>query len=89
MNLRRRLEMLEKELMGDEPIILHMPHGSTETIPNTSDYMLDLGMRAARGERSRDLELIARSIGATEPGGAHMMELVRIFLKQPENEGGA
>ena len=33
MNLHRRLEALEKELVS-EPIILHMPDGSTETLTN-------------------------------------------------------
>ncbi len=33
MNLNRRLEALEKELVGG-PFILHTPDGSTETLPN-------------------------------------------------------
>ena len=36
MNLRRRLEALEKEPVS-EPIITHMPDSSIETLPNHGD----------------------------------------------------
>ena len=32
MNLRRRLEALERSQMGGQPIVLHMPDGRTETL---------------------------------------------------------
>jgi hypothetical protein len=83
MNLRRRLDALEKGLMGAEPIVLHMPDGRTETIPSRGNYMFDLFLRACQGERTPEMELIARSISSIEPDGAHMVDLVRICLNGP------
>lgn len=60
-----------------------MPDGRTETIPSRGEYMLNLFTRACSGERTREMELIAESISATEPGGAHMSELVRVLLNSP------
>lgn len=64
MNLRRRLQALEKGLMGAEPIVLHMPDGRTETIPSRGDYnaepvyarlqwRADAGDGADRGKHQR------------------------------------
>ena len=69
MNLRRRLDALEKELMGAEPIVLHMPNGRTETIPSRDEDMLNLFSRACSGERTREMALIAQSINSVEPNG--------------------
>jgi len=85
MNLLRRLEALEKEKKFDrESIILHMPDGRSETLPGLNDYALDLFTCATRGERTPELELIAQSIRSTEPGGAHMIDLVRALLNGPK-----
>jgi hypothetical protein len=83
MNLRRRLDALKKGLMGVEPIVLHMPDGRTETLPGRGEYMLNLFTRACSGERTPEMKLIAESIGSTEPGGAHMVDLVRALLNSP------
>ena len=85
MKLLRRLEALEKEKeFAGESIILHMPDGRSETLPGHNnyalDYALDLFTCATRGERTLELELIAQSISSTEPGGAHMIDLVRVLL---------
>lgn len=82
MNLRRRLEALENQL-SSEPIVLLMPDGRIETLPGRGEYMLNLFMRARDGERTREMELIAESIGSSEPGGAHMIDLVRALLNSP------
>ncbi|MGP8243965.1 MAG: hypothetical protein ACLQVN_05545 [Bryobacteraceae bacterium] len=79
MNFRRRLEVLEKGLIG-EPILLQMPDGRTETIPGRGDYVLDLILRVWRGDRTPEIELIAQSISSIEPGGGHMLDLARAFL---------
>ena len=60
MNVRRRLELLEKRL-GSEPIVLKMPDGRTERIQGRGDYVLDLFSRSLRGDRTPELELIAQA----------------------------
>lgn len=71
MNLRRRLEALEKSQTGSELIALDMPDGRAEKLRGD---VLDLFSRALRGDRTPQKELIARSISSTEPDGAHMIE---------------
>jgi len=78
-NLRRRLEALEKHLTS-EPIVLLMPDGRTETLRGD---VLNLFSRAVRGERTPEIDLIAQSIGYVEPGGGHMIDLTRALLNGP------
>jgi hypothetical protein len=85
MNLRRRLDSLEKELTGSELIVLHMPDGRAETLRCS---VLDLFTRAIRGDRTPEVELIARSISSTEPDGAHMIDLARALLNGPNVDVG-
>lgn len=90
MNLRRRLAALEKRLIS-EPTLLMMPDGRTASIPGRSDYLLQLLAVAARGanispEQAADLDLIRRSTDAKEPGGGHMVELIRCCLLGPGKE---
>jgi hypothetical protein len=88
-NLRRRLEALEEQLTS-EPVLLLMPDGRTETLPGHNDYVLNLLSRAVRGDRTLEMELVARSVSSIEPGGAHMVDLVRALLNGPveaEDEG--
>jgi hypothetical protein len=81
-NLRRRLEALEEQLTS-EPILLLMPDGRTETLPGHNDYVLNMLSRAVRGDRTPEMERVARSVSSIEPGGAHMVDLVRALLNGP------
>jgi hypothetical protein len=50
--------------------------------------VLGLLGRAVRGDWTPEMELIARSQSSAEPGGAHMIDLVRALLNGPiENAG--
>jgi hypothetical protein len=84
-NLRRRLAILEQQLTS-EPIVLLMPDGRTETLSGSGAAVVDLFARAFRGERTPEIELIARSISSTEPGGAHMIDLARALLNRPNED---
>jgi hypothetical protein len=86
-NMRRRLEALEEQLTS-EPILLLMPDGGTETLPGQNDYVLSLLRRAVRGDRTPGMELVARSVSSTEPGGAHLIDLVRALLNSPVENAG-
>ena len=69
--------------MTGGPIVLPMPDGRSETLPGHNGYVLNLLSRAVRGEQTQEMELVARSISSTKPGGAHMIDLVRALLKDP------
>ena len=66
-----------------DPVELKMPDGRIETLPGCNDYVLDLVARTVRGDRTPEMELIAQSISSAEPGGGHMIDLVRAFLNGP------
>ena len=86
-NLHRRLTLLEKHVTS-ELIVLLMPDGRVDTLPGHNDYVLGLLSRAVRGDRTPEMELIARSESSTEPDGAHMIDLVRALLNGPLEERG-
>jgi hypothetical protein len=79
-NLHRRLEALETSRTGSEPIVLYMPDGRSETLRGS---VLELFARARDGDRTPEVELIARSVNSTEPDGAHMIDLARALLNGP------
>src|ERR1035438_8741164 len=83
----RRSKALEERLTS-EPILLQMPDGRTATLPGHNDYVLDLLARAVRGDRTPEMDLIAQSVGSAEPGGAHMIDLVRALLNGPNGGCG-
>jgi hypothetical protein len=77
------LELLEKPL-NSEPIVLQMPDGRTETLCGRGDYVLDLFLRACRGDLAPEIELVAQSVSSAEPGGGRMLELARALLNGPQ-----
>jgi hypothetical protein len=83
MNLHRRLEALEKRHLRN-PIVLQMPDGRIVTLPNRSGYLFDLVLRVLRGDRTPEMELVAKSISSFEPGGGHMLDIVRAFWPRSE-----
>ena len=80
MNLRRRVQVLERSQTIREPIVLYMPAGRIETLRGNA---LELFSRARDGDRTPEVELIAQSISSTEPDGAHMIDLARALLDSP------
>jgi hypothetical protein len=82
MNLRKRLEALERGILRD-PITLTMPNGRTETMLAHGDYLLRLFLAATSKEdlgpkQAANLELIRRSTG-----GNSMIDMIRCFLQGP------
>jgi hypothetical protein len=82
-DLRRRLETLEKDLSPGEAILLLMPGGRVETLQGEA---LELFSSAVRGDRTPEMELIAQSVSSIEPHGAHMIDLVRALLNGPRQD---
>ena len=80
MKLNQRLEVLEREIING-PIVLMMSDGRTKTLPG--NQVTCLLARLVRNERTRDIELVARSISSSEPGGGHLIDLARAILNSP------
>jgi hypothetical protein len=85
MNLHRRLKLLERQFTG-EPVLLKMPDGRTEKLQGRGDFLLDLVARSMNGDRTPEMELIAQSVSSTEPGGGHLVDVVRAFLNGPNED---
>jgi hypothetical protein len=82
MNLRKRLEALEKGILR-EPETLTMLDGRTETMVAHGDYLLRLFLAATGKEglsrkQAANLDLIRRSTG-----GNPMIDMIRCFLQGP------
>ena len=60
-NSEKRIEALERRIVFD-PITLFFADGSSTQIGARRDYVLNLFAAACRGERSPQVELIARSV---------------------------
>jgi hypothetical protein len=87
MKLNKRLEALEAALIN-EPTLLRMPDSSVASIPGRGDHLLRLfdvaiGGEAISREQAAELDLIRQSTGSREPGGGHMVNLIRCFILGP------
>ncbi len=74
--------------MITEPVILYFADGSTRKICGRGDFLLRLFQGACGGqdlspEQTAHHDLIRQSISAQEPGGGHMVELLRCLLNGP------
>ncbi len=82
MNVRRRLEALEKGF-GTESRMLTMPDGSTVAISGKRDYLFRLflvavGREAISPRQAAQLDLISKSTG-----GGPMADMIRCMLHGP------
>jgi hypothetical protein len=84
MNLRTRIENLEKRLLGSGPITLTMPNGRIETIPVPPKFrggMLRLYTDLVQGKRPHEAALIRDCVEHNEPGGGRMVNLTKVMLE--------
>ena len=88
--------MLEKGF-STEPTVLIMPDGRTVSINGPGDYLMQLLGVAVDGEdagpqQAAHLDLIRRCTASKEPGGGHMVDLIRALLLGPvgseQGQGG-
>jgi hypothetical protein len=92
MKLEKRIRALEARLTTGA-VVLHFADGSTRQICGRGDFLLGLfpgafGGRDFSPAQAAQLELIRRSVDAEEPGGGHMIELLRALLHEPAEEPG-
>ena len=88
MRLEKRIHALESRLITD-PVVLHFADGSTRKMCGRGDFLLSMALGACGGAdlssgRATQLDLIRQSVAAQEPGGGHMIELLRIVPGQAE-----
>jgi hypothetical protein len=86
-SIEKRVRALERRFTAD-PVVLYFADGSAREICGPRDFVLRLLTAAAwRGDLSpgqkEQLDLIRASVGSVEPGGGHLIELVRCFLEGP------
>jgi hypothetical protein len=87
MKLEKRVQALEARWIAD-PVMLHFADGSTREIPGSGDYLLNFFI-AVCGEKDltpgqrKQVEWVRQCVGATQPGGGYMIELLRSFLDGP------
>ena len=79
--------MLEKGF-STEPTVLIMPDGRIASINRPGDYLMQLLGVAVGGEhvspqQAAHLDLIRRCRASKEPGGGHMVDLIRALLLGP------
>jgi len=83
MNFEKRLRALEARLITD-PVILHFADGSKRELHGPGDFASRLfhGVFGAdvSPAHAAQLELIRECVGSEEPGGGHMIELLRCLL---------
>lgn len=95
--LEARIRKLESRFIT-EPMVLEFADGSTRELRGPKDFVMDLFAGICPGanltpQRAEQLELIRQSVCSREPGGAHMVELLRAILCSPsepalESESG-
>ncbi len=66
-----------------DPATLFFADGTSAQIGGRGDYIPNLVAGAAGGERSPQMELIARSVRSEEPGGGQLLDLARALLNGP------
>jgi hypothetical protein len=84
MNLEKRLRALESGGITD-PVILHFADGSTRRISG-GQYLVEL-LSAATGRanvlENQHLNWVRECVAAHEPGGGHMIEVLKVIFHGP------
>jgi hypothetical protein len=88
MKLRRRVEALEATLLAD-PVVLHFDDGSRRELRGPDGFLVQLLFAVLRKSdispvQAERLKLIRRAVGAQEPGGSHLVELMQVLLAARE-----
>jgi hypothetical protein len=82
--IERRVRALERRFTAD-PVVLYFADGSAREICGPRDFVLRLLAAIAWGgdlspAQKEQLDLIRASVDSVEPGGGHLIDLVRCFF---------
>jgi hypothetical protein len=90
MNLEKRVRALEKRMLS-KPVILHFADGSTKEIRGPRGFLVKLfaGLSGEKldPEQAEQFELVRRCIRAEEPGGGHLIAMLKALMPEPGDEG--
>jgi hypothetical protein len=92
MRMLERIRRLEREFIK-KPVILHFADGRTEELHGRGNFVVSL-LRAANRKQppnsaeAEQLDMIRRSTSSEEPGGARMIEFIRVILQAREDVDG-
>lgn len=86
MRLEKRIRAVETRKTPD-PVVLYFEDGSTREICGRGDFLFEL-FQGICGEdispsQAAHLALIRRAICVREPGGGHMVELMKSLIDEP------
>jgi hypothetical protein len=85
MKIKKRIRALETR-MTSGPVILHFGDGSTTEICGPRGFLLKLFPGIDSGDldpvQAEQLDLICQSVASEEPGGGHMVDLLRALLHE-------
>lgn len=86
MSLLNRILKLESQFVQEKTRLI-MPSGEIVTLTGRGDFILQLAGAMVKGvltpEQKRQARLIGASTSIEEPGGGHMLELVRAWVNGP------
>ena len=87
MRVEKRVRALEARYIKD-PVVLYFADGSTAEVCGHGDFLLNLVADACSGgelkpEQAKQTDLVRRSVGAREPGGGRLTEVLRCVLDGP------
>lgn len=90
MRLEKRIRALEARFTKD-PVVLFFADGSTREIRSHGDFLLSLVADTCRGTdlgpgQAAQMDLIRQSVAAQEPGGGHLVEVLRCLLDGPAEQ---
>jgi len=77
-----------------DPVVLYFADGSTAEVCGHGDFLLRLLVDICSGgelrpEQAKLLDLVRRSVGALEPGGARMIEVLHLLEGPVETQDSA
>jgi hypothetical protein len=87
MRVEKRVQRLETRF-ADDSAVLYFGDGTTAELRGPRDFLLRLIAATCSGtelkpEQAKQLDLVRRSVGAREPGGGRLTEVLRCFLEGP------
>jgi len=83
-SLWKDLQLLKRHFSGAGVIVLFMPDGSEVHLTgDPAKFMYQAYDEWHAGTLSKTTQLIARSVNSDEPGGSHLLDLVRCLLNSP------
>jgi hypothetical protein len=90
MRLEERIRALEDRMLS-RPVILHFADGSTRELRGPCGFLLKLfaGLSGEEldPEQAEQFELVRRCTSAEDPGGGHLVQMLKALMEPAETSG--